>query len=439
MAKPGVAARRAAVRLLDEVLDKARPLSELAEILEPLEPAERARAQRLASTTLRQLGPADAMLQPLLRKEPPLFVRNVLRLAVVELCHEGAASHGVVDSAVSLVRGRRKSAHLSGLVNAVLRRVSADGCDGWADLPVTRLPAWLRSRLAAQYGEQAVQAMEQVQADDPPLDLTPKAPAQAADLMQRLTRDQASAFQAQLMPGGSVRLRGPAQVSALAGYETGDWWVQDHAAAWPVRVLQPLPGEKVLDLCAAPGGKTMQIAAAGADVTALDLSAERAERLRQNLRRTGLGAHVVVGDALSYDSGPFDAILLDAPCSATGTIRRHPDLPRAKGDKDIGRIARLQARMIDHALGLLKPGGRLVYCVCSLLPQEGEAQVAAALTRHAGLRVAPVPPLAGLAPEWAAPDGGLRLRPDLPADHGGMDGFYIARLEFAGDTPGGVT
>jgi 16S rRNA (cytosine967-C5)-methyltransferase len=221
------------------------------------------------------------------------------------------------------------------------------------------------------------------------------------------------------------------QVSALPGYEAGEWWVQDAAAALPARMLVPGPGMRVLDLCAAPGGKTMQLAASGAQVTALDLSEARLERLRQNLARTGLGAEIVRADVMDWQpAAPFDAVLLDAPCSATGTIRRHPDLPHVRKPADVAALVDLQAAMLDRALGFLRPGGVLVYCTCSLLPDEGEAQITAALARHPGL-VADTPPQPF---GRATPEGGWRTRPDdVP---GGVDGFYMARLRRGGgDAP----
>ena len=237
------------------------------------------------------------------------------------------------------------------------------------------------------------------------------------------------ALKGEILPTGSIRLKDAGQVSALPGFEAGDWWVQDAAAAIPVMVLDPQKGEKILDLCAAPGGKTMQLAAAGADVTAVDASEGRMIRVGENLKRTGLSAKTVKSDAFAFTEGGFDAILLDAPCSATGTIRRHPDLPYAKDGSEFGMLIDQQARMIDHALSLLKPGGRLVFCTCSLLPDEGEVQVEEALERHKGLTVEPAAfDRTGIDAAWCTEDGGLRLRPDYWADNGGMDGFYIAQL-----------
>jgi 16S rRNA (cytosine967-C5)-methyltransferase len=238
----------------------------------------------------------------------------------------------------------------------------------------------------------------------------------------------AQAVNGTVLPTGSVRVQDAGQISALPGYDTGDWWVQDAAAAIPARLLGAQPGEAVLDMCAAPGGKTLQLAGAGADVTALDISDARMARVRENLARTGLNATLVTGDALTHE-GSYDAILLDAPCSATGTIRRHPDLPHARDGSEIGDLIALQSTMLDSALGLLKPGGRLLYCTCSLLPDEGECQIDEALLRHAGLTVDRAAlDMPGIDPAWITEEGGLRLRPDYWGDLGGMDGFYMALL-----------
>jgi 16S rRNA (cytosine967-C5)-methyltransferase len=261
--------------------------------------------------------------------------------------------------------------------------------------------------------------MEAVQAMAPPVDLTPKPGGGPMP-------------EGEALPTGSLRLQAPGQVSALPGYGEGAWWVQDAAAALAVGVLAPVAGERVLDLCAAPGGKTLQLAAAGARVTALDISRPRLARLEENLHRTGLEAEVVAADALHWQAAePFDAVLLDAPCSATGTIRRHPDLPFVKDGSDLPALVALQAGLIDRALEMVRPGGRIVYCTCSILPEEGEAQLAAALARHPGLVVerAAAP---GLESGWITEDGALRLRPEFWAERGGMDGFFIARMRASG-------
>jgi 16S rRNA (cytosine967-C5)-methyltransferase len=419
MAADGLAARGAAVALLDAVLGERRMMADvLADPAGPmtgLAPGDRGRAQRLALTVLRHLEQADRVLAPHVRRAPPRTVQNVLRLAVVELAVEGAAAHGVVNAAVDLVRRGHKTGHAAGLVNAVLRKL-AEGPDLFAGLSPQKLPMWLRQPLVHAWGREAVTGMEAVQALSPPLDITLRDGAEAPD-------------GAVLLPTGSLRLADAGQVTALRGYAAGGWWVQDAAAALPVRVLDPKPGERILDMCAAPGGKTLQLAAAGAEVTALDMSGPRLARLRENLARTKLWAEVVQGDATRWRGpAPFDAVLLDAPCSATGTIRRHPDLPFVKDGFEIHGLIELQARMIDAALRLLRPGGRLVFCTCSVIPDEGEAQLDAALARHPGLTVEPPEGVPGLEPGWLTPDGALRLRPDHWAGRGGIDGFFIVRL-----------
>jgi 16S rRNA (cytosine967-C5)-methyltransferase len=301
--------------------------------------------------------------------------------------------------------------HQAGLVNAVLRQLPPELR---LPAPAQRLPRWLRQPLVHAWGREAVSAMEAVFAAAPPLDLT--------------LRPGAEAPAGQTLPTGSLRLDDAGQVSALPGYAAGGWWVQDAAAALAAPLLGAVAGQRVLDLCAAPGGKTLQLAAAGAEVTALDISEPRLARLRENLSRTGLRAEVIAADALIWQpAAPFDAILLDAPCSASGTLRRHPDLPFVKDGSELPGLVALQAQLLDRALGWLRPGGRLVYCTCSLLPEEGEAQLTAALARHQGLRVLP-PTLPGIAPEWITAEGALRLRPDYWADRGGMDGFFMVCL-----------
>ncbi|NOD94278.1 methyltransferase domain-containing protein [Ruegeria sp. HKCCD4884] len=415
MANSATAARRSAIYLLDQVLGEGRLLSEClaAGALDRLGPEDRARAQRLALETLRGLERADRLLDNHLNRTPALTVHNALRLGAVELCN-GEAAHGVVNSMVEIISRSRKHGRLKGLVNAVLRKVAAEGPEAWPKMRVPRLPEWLRDPLTMAWGAGAVAGMEQAHFTGAPLDLTlkPGSNGPAGDVL----------------PTGSIRLQDAGQVSALPGYKAGDWWVQDAAAALPVRVLAPKAGENVLDLCAAPGGKTMQLAAAGADVTALDVSEARMERVRENLARTGLTAQVIVGDALEHE-GQYDAILLDAPCSATGTIRRHPDLPFAKDGSEFGGLIELQTQMLAHAWGLLKPGGRLVYCTCSLLPDEGEVQIEEALEMYSDMSVdRDAVNISGVDTDWITEEGGLRLRPDYWPDRGGMDGFYIACL-----------
>lgn len=421
MAPRPMTARSAAVQMLTAIMEEGKLLSETLEIASPLEGADRARAQRLAIETLRAMPRVDRILKPYISKTPPLFVQNILRIATNELCRDGAA-HGVVNEAVNLTAAQRKAGHLKGMVNAVLRKVARNDVEKWDTFSVPTMPKWLRKPLLAAYGNAAMHRIENVQFKNPPLDLTLKNPSDAAIWAERLGGT--------VMPSGSVRLAEYGQVTALEGYEAGEWWVQDAAAAMPAQLLNVQAGEKVLDLCAAPGGKTLQLASTGAEVTALDVSDKRMERVSENLARTGLNAAVVVDDGLKHQ-GSYDAILLDAPCSATGTLRRHPDLPYAKDGSEFFGLFQIQEKLLDHAWSLLKSGGRMVFCTCSLLPDEGEAQIDSALERHKDMRVVAPEDVEWIEPDWRSSEGGLRLRPDFWADQGGMDGFYIAVLQKA--------
>lgn len=414
-------ARGIAVKLLNRVIIDGRLLSELSEELAPLAPAERARALRLTTQTLRGLDRADRLLSRQLRKRPMPHVMNILRLGTVELCNGGDA-HGVVNDLVALLDGNPRYKKLKGLVNAILRQMAGDAGKPWKDLRVPRLPDWLRAPLVAAWGNGAVSAMEKAHFSGASLDISVKENPE-------VWAERLGGFS---LPTGTVRIDSRRQVSTLEGFKTGDWWVQDAAAAMPAKILQPKAGERILDMCAAPGGKTMQLAAEGASVIALDQSEWRIERLRENLRRTSLGAEIVIENALEYKSEPFDAILLDAPCSATGTIRRHPDLPYAKDGSEFSELIELQSALLEHAIGLLKPDGRLVYCTCSLLPDEGEVQIEELLQRHPDFKTDRKSfDFPGIDPTWMTPEGGLRIRPDFWPELGGMDGFYIACLRRA--------
>jgi 16S rRNA (cytosine967-C5)-methyltransferase len=341
-------------------------------------------------------------------------------MATVELMTGGAA-HGVVNEAVNLAARNKKTAPMKGLVNAVLRKITALDAAVWAAAPDTMLPKWLRPKLAKAWSKTVVAQIERAHATPPPVDLSVRSDPTA----------WAEKLGGTVLPTGSVRLAARNQISALPGFDTGDWWVQDAAAALPVQLLGDVAGARVLDICAAPGGKTMQLAAKGADVTALDISDTRMARLTENLTRTKLAATTVVADALTYTAGPFDSILLDAPCSATGTIRRHPDLPYVKTQTGIDDLVRLQRALLAHALTQIAPAGVLVYCTCSLLREEGEDQIKWALSQYPDLAVS-TPKAPGLDPAWISPEGGVRLRPDYWPDTGGMDGFYMAVLHRSG-------
>lgn len=414
MAKPaGDSARKGALRLLAALQD-GLSLSDGASSLKSMPLADQARATRLAATVLRHRDRADRIIALHVRRKPASQIADILRLATVEMLELGAAPHGVVDTAVGMTRGLgRNGQAAAGMVNAVLRKIARH--EGWADLPPQRLPDWLRRPVVTAYGKKAALAIEAAHQAGAPLDLTLKPGTEGPDSAARL-------------PTGSLRIAGPVQVSALPGYTEGNWWVQDAASALPVRLLDPQAGERIADICAAPGGKTLQLAASAADVTAVDINEARLQRVAENLKRCGLSADLVAADALEWrPETPPDAILLDAPCSATGTIRRHPDLPFLRDGSGIDDLAALQSRLLDHALDLLKPGGRLVYAVCSLLPDEGEAQIAALLKRNPALSIE-APQMPGISCDWLSPEGGLRLRPDYWPELGGMDGFYTARI-----------
>ncbi len=424
MAVPGFAPRLAAANLLKGVLEEGRLLSDLIQSgngpLASLPPQGKARAQSLASDTLRHLGRIDTVLDQFLQKEPPIYARNALRLAACEMLVHGIAPHAAVDAAVRMVKNNHQTQHLSGLANAVARRVAEHGPEMWPDLDSTPLPPHLAKPLAKAYGRKAVEGFEAAHEAGAPLDISLHPSVDVEALRE--------ALEAELLPTGSLRLKEWGQISAMPGFDEGAWWVQDAAAAIPAKLFGDLTGKVVLDLCAAPGGKTLQLAAAGGDVTALDLSPARMERVRENLARMELKAKVVVSDALDYaPSKKYDAILLDAPCSATGTIRRHPDLPYAKKDLSLNTLLNLQKDMLAEASKWLKPEGEIIYCTCSLFPEEGEEQVEAFLATHPDFEQVEAK-LDGIEPEWRDAKGGLRLRPDFWAERGGMDGFYIAKM-----------
>ena len=417
MGNGGTPARRSALWLMDQVIVEHRQMQDLigSGALDRLSKPDRARAQRLATTALRGLDRADRLIDDHLTRTPPDPVMNILRLGVAELS-AGEAAHGVVADLVEICGRHRKHARLKGLVNAVLRKLTLSVPDAWGRMRPPRLQSWLRDPLERAWGSEAMTAMDAAHFAGAPLDLTPKGDA----------RSVAQATGGTVLPTGSVRITGQVQVSSLPGYDSGDWWVQDAAAALPARLIN---GKTVLDMCAAPGGKTLQLASFGKTVTAVDSSERRLSVLKSNLKRARLEAMTVVADAREI-KGEFDAILLDAPCSATGTLRRHPDLPFAKDGADFAGLFELQAQMIDHAVQLLGPGGQLVFCTCSLLPDEGEVQIEEALRRHSDLAIdISAMQASWIDPVWRSEEGGLRLRPDFWPEHGGMDGFYIAALQ----------
>ncbi len=424
-------ARRTALRILDQVLHHGRPFDEAfadAMARRALDARDVAFIRSLVTTCLRRLGGIDAVLDRLIaRPLPPRarWTRLALRLGLAQVLFQAVPDHAAVDSTVSLVATARQPADraLRGLANAVLRRAVRERTEILATLeadPAIHLPPWLRDRWRTRFGAARLARIARALLDEPPLDLSLRDPGER--------ESHAAALGARLLPNGSLRLMEGGGPTALPGFAEGAFWVQDAAAA----LAAPLLGDvgTVADLCAAPGGKTLQLAAGGARVIAVDRSAGRLARLRENLARTGLRAEIVVADALAWrPPAPVPAILLDAPCSATGTLRRHPDVGWLKGADDIARLADLQRRLLDHAADILAPGGVMVYCVCSLEPEEGADQLAAFLARHADFARRPIAAeeVAGL--EAAITGAGdVLTAPDLRAEAGGMDGFFIARL-----------
>ncbi len=404
--------RESAFDLLAAVLERRRSLEEALDSLPPQAARDRAAAHRLAASVLRRMGTLDAVLEPHLRKQPPEPVRTILRIGAAGLLFLGTPGHAAVATAVALAKARGL-APFSGLVNAVLRKVAASGAAALSDLDSPRLdtPAWLW----AAWGADA-RAIATAHQSEAPLDVT-------------LGPGQTPPAGGQVLPTGSVRFPAGTSVSAIPGFDEGSVWVQDAAAALPARLLNAQPQERVADLCAAPGGKTGQLAATGASVTALDRDSTRLDRLSGNLKKWGLHADVICADATEWrPSEPFDALLLDAPCSATGTIRRHPDILRLKRLRDVQALTETQDSLLAAALAMLRPGGRLVYAVCSLQPEEGAPRIAAALAKG-GVRHDPFTADEFTAlPEALAPDGFMRTHPGMWPTLGGMDGFFAARL-----------
>jgi 16S rRNA (cytosine967-C5)-methyltransferase len=409
----GVDARAAAAALVEGALARRGGIDEAlaGPAMAGLEPRDRGFARALAMATLRALRPIDAAIDARVQKPPPEAVRTLLRIGAAQLWRLDTPAHAAVAATVDLAARQNATRPFKGLINAVLRRLAET-----APPDVALVPDWILSRWSAAYGPEA-DAVAALMAAEPATDLTLRDPAEAVAL--------AEALEAIALPGGTLRTNPRGDVAAWPGCAEGRWWVQDASAAVPARLLA---GRTALDLCAAPGGKTLQLAAAGFEVVALDRSAARLERVKENLARTGLTADAVVADALAWDDPrTFDAVLLDAPCTATGTFRRHPESLFALSPRDVAKLSQAQAKLLDAAAGRVAAGGSLVYCVCSLEPEEGEGQVPGFLARHPDFSLQPIAPGEGGSPEASLlPDGTLRILPSHVAD--GTDGFFMARF-----------
>ncbi|MGC1177883.1 MAG: transcription antitermination factor NusB [Methyloceanibacter sp.] len=434
-AQAGLSARRAAVELLVAVLDKKQSLDELLSRslatgwMLDLPQRDRALTRAIVATSLRRRGQIDHLLGTFLERGLPEKAGTlypILLSAAAQLIFLKTPPHAAIDLAVRLAQYDARAKRYDKLVNAVLRRVARDGETIALSLDAARVntPDWLWSRWVAHYGAARAHAIAAANLVEPPLDLTVKSDPEG----------WAMQLSGRVLPTAGVRLLPKGRIEAFPGYAEGAWWVQDAAASLPARLLGNVAGKRVADLCAAPGGKTAQLARAGASVVAVDISAARLRVLSANLVRLGLDATAVVADAVTWSPDErFDAVLLDAPCSSTGTIRRHPDIPYLKSPKEIESLAALQARLLDNAAALLKPGGSLVYSTCSLEPEEGEAQIAALTVRNQELRLDDIAPddVFGQR-DWIESPVCLRTFPyqlDLGSpEWSGMDGFFAARL-----------
>ncbi len=443
---PGLAARRAAASILSRIIEHRIPLDPLvdersgATLFRALPAQDRNLVRAILGTALRRRGEIAAAIahcldRPLEDKAGALSA--LLHVGAAQILYLNVPDHAAVSLAVSAAMADKRTRQARGLVNSVLRRIARERDEILSRVDPGRrnTPDWLFERWSACHGQETAEAIAAAHLAIPPLDLTPREgePANIAALADELGGT--------VLPTGSIRLQSPGRITALPGFEAGRWWVQDAAAAVPARLFGQIAGKPVADLCAAPGGKTAQLAAAGAHVTAVDISQNRLRRLSRNLSRLGFAVQTVTADLLTWTpDDQFDALLLDAPCSATGTIRRHPDIAWLKTPRDIATLADLQARLLDRAVTWLRPGGRLVYCTCSLEKEEGEDQIAGLLARHGDLQRDPIAPheVAGLS-HCLTSNGELRTLPcttfevsgaaDSNSAQSGMDGFFIARLQ----------
>ena len=423
--RTGIAARKAAIDLLDAVLTRKASLdTALATTprFNALTGPDRSFARLIASVSLRHLGEIDAAIDKLLRKpiaNSALNVRQTLRVGAAQLMFLETPPHAAVDTAVTSLKGSR-FAGFSGLANAILRQISPDSRMPIEAAAHANTPQWLLKSWAQAFGETNALAIAVAHGSEAPIDITPK--TEVARISETLG--------GQTLPTGSIRLDAPRDVRQLPRFEDGDWWIQDAAAALPARLIPNPGGKHILDLCAAPGGKSAQLASRGARMTSIDRSAERLETLQQNFERLGLRSDIVHADIENWNPAELaDAVLLDAPCSATGTIRRHPDIPHLKQLEDVRRMAKIQSRLIASAARMVRPGGHLIYAVCSLQPEEGARVINKFLLANTEFSRAPLQEDEHAIPsDFRTKNGDVQTLPCHWPELGGLDGFFAARL-----------
>lgn len=434
----GYETRRLAARIIDDVITRRLALDETLESAlnapdaRSLDDRDRSLVRAIATTAVRYFGTISKALAKRLERGLPRHsgpFEAIMATGIAQILYLDVPDHASVDITVDLVQADPDCRRYVALANAVLRRIAREKNDILKAMQPLEdnTPSWLADRWIATYGAEKAHEIAKAHSHDAAVDISIKSEPDA----------WAEKLDAMVLPTGSLRLKTRASIPSLAGYNEGEWWVQDAAAALPARLIAAQQNELIADFCAAPGGKTAQLALSGAKVVAIDRSGKRLQRLTANLERLHLAADVVEMDALKYEGGPFDAILIDAPCSATGTIRRHPDVAWTKGPEDIRKLTDLQARLLDKAASLLKSGGRMIYCTCSLEPEEGEAQIVALLERNPRLKRAPftsadLQAFDGPLASALSPLGELRTLPFmLPHEEvrlSGLDGFFASRL-----------
>ncbi|MRG54864.1 methyltransferase domain-containing protein [Phyllobacterium sp. SYP-B3895] len=431
--RPGLAARQCATRLLGAVIEKHTSLDGLTDNCNghpqymALDDRDRSLVRAILGAALRNRGAIEAAISQMIDRPLPenaVALKHLLHVAAAQILYLDLPDRAAVDLAVTAANGDPRNRRFASMVNAVLRRLSREK-ETFANRAAVNVPSWFEASLIAAYGKEKAGAILEIQAKEPAVDLTVKGDPQVwAERLGGLA-----------LPTGSVRLANiEGALTSLPGFAEGEWWVQDTAASLPAKLFGDITGKRVADLCAAPGGKTAQLALAGANVTALDLSANRLKRLRANLERLHFTADTVEANLAAYEPAePFDAVLLDAPCSSTGTVRRHPDVPWTKSPEEIAKLAALQAKLLDHAVTLVRPGGIIVFSNCSLDPSEGEAVARQLIAKNPAIELVPVvaEEIGGLA-DLITKEGFVRSTPaDLPHDNAalsGMDGFFAARF-----------